>query len=113
MKKEDFQRLISVGQETKSEADPYVEMNMKRPGKVPYAESRKSVLPWIVVFSIVLLPMSASYVYSSELTFVDKTVEAGLSYAPSPSYGVSWGDFNNDSLADLLIKNHNTSIPSL
>ncbi|MBU4287990.1 MAG: CRTAC1 family protein [Proteobacteria bacterium] len=48
----------------------------------------------------------------TELGFIDKTIDSGLSHLPSPSYGLSWGDFNGDGMIDLHIRNHGNT-PSL
>jgi len=67
-----------------------------------------------IYFIILTAPLFVDIpkVYSIELRFVDKTVEAGLSYPLSPSFGLSWGDFNGDNFIDLHIRNHENP-PSL
>ncbi|MFX0195071.1 MAG: CRTAC1 family protein [Candidatus Hodarchaeota archaeon] len=65
--------------------------------------------PFIGVFSVVLATLFVTNLpnaSSTDLQFVDKTVEAGLSYPLTQSYGLSWGDFNNDNMIDLHIRNH-------
>lgn len=49
---------------------------------------------------------------ASQLEFIDKTIESGLNYSLSPSFGLSWGDFNKDGFIDIYIKNHQ-NYPSL
>ncbi len=68
----------------------------------------------IALLSIVFVIQSQRLpnAYSTELTFTDSTVEAGLSYPLSPSFGLSWGDFDQDGLIDLYVKNHNVNSPS-
>lgn len=66
---------------------------------------------FIMVF-LILFSISIRTSNSAELQFVDKTFEAGLSYPFSPSFGLSWGDFNDDNLVDLYIRNHQNP-PSL
>jgi len=53
-----------------------------------------------------LFPLSSENANSTQLKFFDKTLEAGLFYQPSPIFGLSWGDFNDDNLVDMYIRNH-------
>ena len=55
-----------------------------------------------LILSTIYLPKA----HSTELRFVDKTIEAGLSYPLIMTWGLSWGDFNDDNLLDVYIKNH-------
>ncbi|MCG2829718.1 MAG: VCBS repeat-containing protein, partial [Desulfobacteraceae bacterium] len=66
-----------------------------------------------VVFFVTIFSLCLTNSSSAALYFADKTVEAGLFYPLSPSFGLSWGDFDQDGKIDLYIKNHNVNLPSL
>ncbi len=42
----------------------------------------------------------------AEISFVDKTAEAGIDSTPTPSYGISIGDVNGDRWPDIFLNNH-------
>ncbi len=51
---------------------------------------------------------------STELQFADKTVESGLSYPDVQTWGLSWGDYDNDGRLNLLITNDKReNVPSV
>jgi len=65
---------------------------------------------WQLIFrAIVFFALFSAQVpaaHGSGLQFIDRTAEAGLSYALGPSHGLSWGDFNGDNFQDLHISDH-------
>ena len=57
------------------------------------------------IYMAVFFILSAKHAESST-TFSDQTLQAGIAAEGSPTYGVSWADFDNNGWVDLHIRNH-------
>jgi len=67
----------------------------------------KKIIP---ILAIIILSLSVfSGQASAQTSFTEVSAQAGVSQV-SPTWGVSWGDVNNDGLEDIYIGNHHYSL---